>query len=64
MVFKYLRELLETYLYVFTELQFSSPPFPEDTEVQLPVRGKELGRDIPIQTRQVGFGISAAMSLC
>jgi hypothetical protein len=24
------------------------------------VRGKELGRDIPLQTRQVGFGISAA----
>jgi hypothetical protein len=23
-----------------------------------------LGRDIPLQTRQVGFGISAAMPLC
>jgi hypothetical protein len=55
---------LSTCAKVFTELQFSSPPFPEDTEVELPVREKELGRDIPIQILQVGFGISAAMPLC
>jgi hypothetical protein len=51
-------------MFTTTDLQFSSPPFPEDTEVELPVRGKELGIDIPLQTRQVGFGISAAMPLC
>jgi hypothetical protein len=39
-----------------TEIQFCPPPFPEGTGVELPVRGKELGRDIPLQTRQVGFG--------
>ena len=43
-----------------TEIQFSSSPFPEGTEVELQVREEELGRDIPLQTRQVGFGTSAA----
>jgi hypothetical protein len=33
-----------------TEMQFSPPPFPEDTGVELPGRGKECGRDIPLQT--------------
>jgi hypothetical protein len=55
---------LSTFAVALTEIQFSSPPFPEGTGVELPVRGKELGRDIPFQTRQVGFGISAAKPLC
>jgi hypothetical protein len=42
------------------ELQMSPPPFPDGTGVELPLRGKESGRDIPLQTRQVSFGISAA----
>jgi hypothetical protein len=41
-----------------TEMQFSPTPFPEGTGVELPVRGEEFGRDIPLQARQVGFGIS------
>ena len=31
-----------------TEIQISPPPFPEGTGVELPERGKELGRDIPV----------------
>jgi hypothetical protein len=33
-----------------TEMQFFPPSFPEGTGVDLPGRGKEFGRDIPLQT--------------
>ena len=37
---------------------------PDGTGVEFPVRGKELGRDIPLQIPQVGFGISVAKHFC
>ena len=45
------------------EIQFSSPPFPDGTGVELPVATKDLGRGIRIQARQVGFGIGAVEPL-
>jgi hypothetical protein len=49
---------VQKYLLNYSSLHHHSP------KTQKSNSGKELGRDIPLQTRQVGFGISAAMPLC
>jgi hypothetical protein len=54
---------LSTCAVAITEIPFSWTPFPAGTGFKLPARGKELGRDIPLQTRRVGFGIGARRPL-